>query len=108
MIIVLFIVALMTPIGKLIILNIIEPSDHEYDLVTTEKEYFKDNKGNIIGELPSGVVLHEPCRHDLDFTDPGDPRIWKLYIEPVGNETTKLKNSVSESLNKYSKLRISK
>ena len=98
----------MTPHGKLIILNLIEPSEHEYNLITTQKENLKDNKGNIVGVLPSGVVLHEPCRHDLDFTDPGDPRIWKLYIEPVGNESIKTIKGVPESASRYYDLQIGK
>ena len=90
-----FIFSLTTPYGKLILLNIIEPSQHEYDLYTTKATNLKDHEGNIVGSLPLGTILYEPCRHDLDFTDPGDPSIWKIYIEPAGSDLVKLKNDSS-------------
>ena len=35
---------------------------------------------NRVGTLKAGQMLFQPCYHDLWLTDPGDPRIWKLYV----------------------------
>jgi hypothetical protein len=35
---------------------------------------------NKVGTLSAGQMAFQPCSHDLWLTDPGDPRIWKLYV----------------------------
>jgi hypothetical protein len=69
---------------RFLLLNLIEANDPDDAYVITNDVSFTSYDGHTIS-LPAGTVLHGPCRHDLPYTDLGDPQIMKVYIEPNVN-----------------------
>jgi hypothetical protein len=62
-----------------ILLSWIDPTDHKDAYVLTS-DVILQSSGSVKLRLPSGTTLRGPCRHDLGYTEPFDPKIWKLYI----------------------------
>ena len=65
---------------RFLLLDLIEPNDPDDAYVLTNDVFLASHLGHKI-RLPSGTILHGPCRHDLVYTDLGDPRVWKVFVE---------------------------
>ena len=55
-------------------------SHPDYSLVLEEDVLLKIGD-EIVGELKAGTILNSPSNEELKYTDLGDPRIYKMYVE---------------------------
>lgn len=70
---------------RFVLLDLIEPGPSHDDALVLTNGVDLQYSGKKVGELQAGQILFAPCRHDLWLTDPGDPRVWKVYVEFGGN-----------------------
>ena len=71
-----------TWLGRELLLSIIAPTPDPYAncLVLTDDVTIAYGS-NTVGTLRAGQIIFQPCRHDALFSEPFDPRVWKIYVE---------------------------
>ena len=55
-------------------------SHPEYSFVLEEDVLLKIGD-QVVGELKAGTIINSPSNEELKYTDLGDPRIYKMYVE---------------------------
>jgi len=57
------------------------PSYHQWEHVVLTKDVTLKYGDEVVGTLLAGTTVHAPCSHDTAYTDPWDPKTFKVYVE---------------------------
>ena len=57
------------------------PTCHQWEHVVLTEDVTLRYGDEIVGTLLAGTTIHAPCSHDTAYTDPWDPKTFKIYVE---------------------------